>query len=108
MFKALGNPNRFKLFTEVLRSGESSFENRHECALSTLMERLNIGAPTVSHHLKELVNAELLETERRGKFVTCRIRAGALDLLEQFFVRRGGPTRGEERAAATDAETAPA
>ena len=32
---------------------------------------LNIGAPTISHHIKELVNAELITTEKRGKFLIC-------------------------------------
>jgi ArsR family transcriptional regulator len=33
---------------------------------------LKIGAPTISHHLKELTNPELIFTERKGKFVVAR------------------------------------
>ncbi len=87
MFKALGNPNRFRLFVEILQAGESSFEEGHRCFLHTIMERLDIGAPTVSHHLKELVNADLVDTEREGKFVTCRVNQQAMGLLAGFFGR---------------------
>ena len=87
MFKALGNPNRFQLFVEILHAGESSFEEGHRCFLHTIMERLDIGAPTVSHHLKELVNADLVDTDREGKFVTCRVNEHAMEALATFFSR---------------------
>jgi len=87
MFKALGHPNRFRLFVEILRAGESSFEEGHHCFLHSIMDRLDIGAPTVSHHLKELVNAELVATEREGKFVTCRVNPKAMQALAGFFDR---------------------
>ena len=87
MFKALASPNRFRLFVEILEAGESSFEGGHSCFLHTIMEKLDVGAPTVSHHLKELVNAELIDTEREGKYVTCRVNPDALTALSQFFTR---------------------
>ncbi len=87
MFKALSNANRFRLFIEILQAGESSFEEGHACFVHTIMERLDIGAPTVSHHLKELVNAELIRTERRGKFLTCQVNPEALSALSTFFTR---------------------
>ena len=87
MFKALGHPNRFRLFVEILEAGESSFEEGHRCFLHTVMERLDVGAPTVSHHLKELVNADLVATEREGKFVTCRVNPDALARIAHFFSR---------------------
>ena len=85
MCKALGNPNRFRLFVEIVEAGQSSFEQGHACFLHTIMDRLEIGAPTVSHHLKELVNAKLVETEREGKFVVCRVNRDALRALAAFF-----------------------
>jgi ArsR family transcriptional regulator len=42
------------------------------------MEKFNIGAPTISHHLKELTNADLISTERKGKFVVARINQQTL------------------------------
>ncbi len=87
MFKALSNANRFRLFVEILQAGESSFEEGHACFVHAIMERLDIGAPTVSHHLKELVNADLIRTERRGKFLTCHVHPKAMSALATFFTR---------------------
>ena len=85
MFKALAHPNRLRLFTEIRDGGARSYADGHACLLSDVMEKLNVGAPTVSHHLKELVSAELISTERQGKFVSCRVNAEALVALRGFF-----------------------
>jgi ArsR family transcriptional regulator, arsenate/arsenite/antimonite-responsive transcriptional repressor len=87
MCKALGHPNRLRLFIEIVEAGERSFEEGHRCLLHTVMERLDVGAPTVSHHLKELVNAGLVDTDREGKFVTCRVNDDAMGTLARFFGR---------------------
>jgi ArsR family transcriptional regulator, arsenate/arsenite/antimonite-responsive transcriptional repressor len=87
MFKALAHPNRFQLFLEIMKGGESDFAEGHACFLHTIMESLNVGAPTVSHHLKELTNAGLIITERKGKFVTCRVDSEAFAALGSFFDR---------------------
>lgn len=79
--KALSNPNRLKIYLEIAASREASFASACEscgCPVSRIMEKLNIGAPTVSHHLKELVNAGLIFTERQGKFVLARINEKAV------------------------------
>jgi ArsR family transcriptional regulator len=72
IFKALSHPNRLELFLEILKQEQSSFE-QNGCLTSEIMERLKIGAPTVSHHLKELANAGLIVTERDGKFLLARV-----------------------------------
>lgn len=87
MFKALSHPNRFRLFLEILEEEESAYEDDHACFLHVIMEKLDVGAPTVSHHLKELVNAGLILTERQGKYLTCQVNPDALEELRAFFVR---------------------
>ena len=86
-FKALSNPNRFQLFAEILSAHEANYERGHDCFLQSIMAGLKIAAPTVSHHLKELVNADLISTELKGKFLTCTVNAEALLELETFFAR---------------------
>jgi len=88
MFKALSNKNRLRLFLEILREHQQDFQDHTSCFLNPIMGRLKIGAPTVSHHLKELVNAQLVSTERQGKFLTCSINPAAMQRLEAFFAAR--------------------
>ncbi len=73
IFKALSNENRLELYLEIAKKHEAGFETGNECFISEIVCSLNIGAPTVSHHLKELANAELITTEKRGKFLIARI-----------------------------------
>jgi len=73
IFKALSNENRLELYLKIAEAHEASFETGGECCVADIMVCLNIGAPTISHHIKELVNAELITTEKRGKFLICRV-----------------------------------
>ena len=80
VLKALSHQKRLELYLEVARRNEKDFEaSKNECFICDIMDSLNIGAPTVSHHLKELSNADLITTERRGKFLIARAKKGALD-----------------------------
>lgn len=79
--KALSNKNRFEIFMEIYKSNkQTSFEDE-ECFVYDIMERLNIGAPTISHHLKELTNADLVITERRGKQIVAKVNKQTLKNL---------------------------
>lgn len=73
IFKALSNENRLELYLEIAKKHEAGFETGNECFISDIVCSLNIGAPTVSHHLKELANADLITTEKRGKFLIAKI-----------------------------------
>ena len=90
-FKALSHPNRLQMYLELLELREKIVASgkceQNECCfgLSEFMHKLNIGAPTVSHHIKELVNAKLIWIERHDKFMTCHLNEEMRVLLEQFF-----------------------
>lgn len=73
VFKALSHPNRLELYLKIARAHEAGFETGCECFVTDLIDSLNIGAPTISHHIKELANADLITTEKRGKFLVCRV-----------------------------------
>ncbi len=84
VMKALSHPNRLELYLEIAKKHEASYQaENEECYVSDIMCCLNIGAPTISHHLKELANADLIVTERRGKFVIARINAQTLQQVKQ-------------------------
>ncbi|MBN1498287.1 MAG: helix-turn-helix transcriptional regulator [Spirochaetes bacterium] len=86
VMKALSNPNRLELYLEILRKCEASFKAEdRECLVSDVMCSFKIGAPTISHHLKELTNAGLITTERKGKFLVARIIEDTIDEVKDVL-----------------------
>lgn len=62
MLKALADPMRLRLLSHVAAQGCDAV-----CACD-LTEELGIRQPTVSHHMKKLVEAGLLTREQRGRW----------------------------------------
>ena len=88
-FKALANPNRLTIYLQILNHHESNTDKTCDgCLIAEVMSDMNIGAPTVSHHVKELVNANLIEVQRQGKFVSCFINDVMHEQLRHFFTPR--------------------
>ncbi|MBI1920417.1 MAG: winged helix-turn-helix transcriptional regulator [Geobacter sp.] len=87
MFKALSHPNRLELYLEIARKHEASFQTGCDCFVSDIIGSLNIGAPTISHHLKELANAGLIITERKGKFLAAKIDKNSIDEVNKILPR---------------------
>jgi len=71
VMKALSHPNRLEIYLGIVKGEQSDFQAT-ECCVTDIIDKLKIGAPTVSHHLKELTNAGLIVTERQGKFLIAR------------------------------------
>ena len=72
MFKALADPGRLRLLSLIAShdSGEACV-----CDISPTFE---LSQPTISHHLKVLRKAGLLDCERRGSWVIYRVVRGYL------------------------------
>lgn len=89
MFKALGNPNRLAIFQQLTQCCAPgticSIENGLCFTVGEICDGLDIAASTVSHHLKELHRAGLIETRRNGKNIECWIEPKTLDQLSNFF-----------------------
>jgi ArsR family transcriptional regulator, arsenate/arsenite/antimonite-responsive transcriptional repressor len=84
VFKALGDPSRVRILNVLATSG------RPVCVCN-LTPQLALSQPTVSFHLKKLVEAGLLEREQRGVWVYFSVRREALERLRQVFDLEGVP-----------------
>ena len=73
IFKALADPNRLRLLSLVKASDGG------EACVCDLTAPLDLGQPTVSHHLKILVDAGLLVREKRGTWAYYSLVPGALE-----------------------------
>lgn len=76
-FKALGDPTRLRLLSLV-----AAHEGGEACVCD-LNEPLDLAQPTVSHHLKILVDAGLLTRTRRGTWSYYALVPGALPALAE-------------------------
>jgi ArsR family transcriptional regulator, arsenate/arsenite/antimonite-responsive transcriptional repressor len=72
VFRALGDPARVRLLSMVASAADQ------EACVCDLIPGLDLSQPTVSHHLKVLHEAGLLDRERRGSWVYYRLRPDAL------------------------------
>ncbi len=85
IFKALSNPNRLELYFKIAAAHETSIQTGGECFVTDLVDSFKIGTPTISHHLKELVNADLIYTEKKGKFLICRVNESLVAEVGKLF-----------------------
>ena len=86
IFKALSNENRLQLFLEILNNEKVSInDDEHECIISEIASKFKIGAPTISHHIKELESAGLIHTDKIGKLITARINKGIIEEFRNLF-----------------------
>jgi ArsR family transcriptional regulator, arsenate/arsenite/antimonite-responsive transcriptional repressor len=76
-FKALGDPGRVRLLSLVAASPTG------EACICDLIEPVGLSQPTVSHHMKLLVDAGLATREQRGRMAYYRIVTDALERASQ-------------------------
>jgi len=108
-FKALGHPQRLKIFLELATCCapgccETNPASMRRCA-GELGANLALAASTVSHHLKELRLAGLMHIERRGRRIECWLDLDALQRLAALLVGERAATpddRGPSKTQRTD------
>ena len=79
LFKALADRNRVQILNCLLQAGGQSV------CVCELQPLLGIRQPTVSHHLKQLVEAGLLEREKRGTFAYYSLKPGSVERIGALF-----------------------
>ena len=89
MFKALGDPTRVRLLSMI------AAQSGGEACVCDLTEPVGLSQPTVSHHMKQLVDAGLVTREQRGKWAHYAIVPEILSMLSSALdpqaLTYGGP-----------------
>lgn len=79
MFKAMSDENRLRIL-EMLK------EKPHNA--SELLSKMDFGQSTLSHHMKILMNAEIVQGRKQGKWIIYALRPDAyidmIDWMKQF------------------------
>ncbi len=78
-FKALGDPVRLRLMS-MIASAKGG-----EVCVCDLTPAFDLTGPTISHHLKTLRTAGLVDSERRGTWVYYRARSPILRQLADLL-----------------------
>jgi DNA-binding transcriptional ArsR family regulator len=76
--RALADQRRYEILQKL--------GTKDTCACGDIRECIPVTAATLSHHMKELENAGLVEAEREGKFVNYTLRR---DTLSAYLERLG-------------------
>lgn len=69
--KALADPKRFEMLQRIAAAKEAP-------TCTCVGDWLGLAPATISHHLRELVNAGLVNIERHGKFAQISVRRDVL------------------------------
>ncbi|MEL5956228.1 metalloregulator ArsR/SmtB family transcription factor [Streptomyces sp. CLV115] len=98
VFKALGDPVRLRLLSMIASQAGG------EVCVCDLTPAFDLSQPTISHHLKLLRQAGLIDCERRGTWVYYWLLPEMTDRIAGILTRPAGtplPGRGETAGAAS-------
>lgn len=79
LLKAIADPTRLQLISYINASSNS------EACVCNLTEPLGLSQPTVSHHLKVLTEAGLIDRQKRGTWVWYSINQEHWQQISQLF-----------------------
>jgi ArsR family transcriptional regulator len=80
VFKAIAEPVRLRLLSLIASHAGG------EACVCDLTGAFELSGPTISHHLKVLREAGVIEGERRGTWIYYRVRAETLRVLSQALM----------------------
>lgn len=97
LFKALNDPTRRQML-ELLRQGDLT--------AGDIADQFDMTKPSISHHLDLLRQAGLVESTKRGQFITYTLNTTVLDELLAWLMNFTGSPLLNSSPPATDASSA--
>ena len=79
--EALGNETRLELYRQLVRAGGSGL------AVGALHEKTGIPRSTLSHHIKRLIQVDLVTQERQSTTLICRASFDVMHETMNFLQR---------------------
>ena len=83
--KALADPRRVAVLEAIA--------NEDSCRCQSLREQFPVSKATISHHIKELVRAGLIQARREGQYLFCSARPEVLEAYTAELLQRVGRDR---------------
>ncbi len=77
VFKALSDANRRKII-DLLK--------KREMTAGEIADKFNVSKPTISEHLKTLKNADLIQSEKNGQFITYFLNTSVLEDFLSYMI----------------------
>ena len=91
IFTALSSPSRLGILLYIYDKQRMCKGSPVRCqkgaCIKNLAKAMSVSVPTTSHHIKELLNAGLVTTEKNGKWVYCAINGKAFENVVCFLSR---------------------
>jgi ArsR family transcriptional regulator len=82
-FKALADPARLKILDFLLEPDQTCCSREDGVCACDMEEMLGLSQPTVSHHMKLLVQAGFVSAEKRGRWVFYAVDPRTFDALAE-------------------------
>ena len=79
VFKALADRHRVRILNRLLSAGGEAV------CVCEFEEMLGLKQPTVSYHLRQLLDAGIVEREKRGSFAYFSLAQGALERVRSLL-----------------------
>jgi ArsR family transcriptional regulator len=89
--KALADPMRFRMVQEIAEAGELS--------CGQVAEKFDVSQPTISHHLKILLDAGLLVQRTEGKHHYTSVNRALVSTIVAVLPKRLSPPKLKQRRA---------
>ncbi len=80
--KALADPRRVAVLQAIA--------DEESCPCQHLTDQFPVSKATISHHIKELVRAGLVEARRDGQYLNCQVRREVLEAYTAELLQRVG------------------
>ncbi len=90
LFEALSDENRLKIIAHVQkRTLKCALNTNGECkdqtCIKDIKKKLDISLPTISYHVKELVNSGLLTISKKGRYSYMEINPKKFNEISEFL-----------------------